>query len=126
MFLQVLKGSPSSAQWVLNVPNVFPIAPCFNPICFAQRPPLLTYIAGEKLHYSINLIFRERIYSFEKSLSWHNQNIPLQKNKKVKLQRHPEHQYQSHYLPQVNYLLDSFRWIVYCTISSHLLQNPHP
>jgi hypothetical protein len=35
---------------------VFPIAPRFNPICFAQRPPLLTYIAGLKgkaLHLSI-------------------------------------------------------------------------
>ncbi len=58
----------SSSQWVsitfsicslgsLDVPpRVFPIAPRFNPICFAQRPPLLTYIAGLKgkaLHLSI-------------------------------------------------------------------------
>ncbi len=31
-----------------QVPNVFPIVPCFNPICFAQSPPLLTYIGGPK------------------------------------------------------------------------------
>jgi len=37
-------------------PKVFPIALCFNPICFAQSPPLLTYIGGPKgeaLHFSI-------------------------------------------------------------------------
>jgi len=36
--------------------RVFPIAPHFNPICFAQSPPLLTYIGGAKgeaLHLSI-------------------------------------------------------------------------
>jgi hypothetical protein len=27
-------------------PRVFPIAPDFKPICFAQNPPLLTYIPG--------------------------------------------------------------------------------
>jgi ferredoxin len=27
-------------------PRVFPIAPSIKPICFAQNPPLLTYIAG--------------------------------------------------------------------------------
>jgi hypothetical protein len=27
-------------------PRVFPIAPNIKPICFAQNPPLLTYIAG--------------------------------------------------------------------------------
>jgi len=48
MFLQVLNGSPSSAQWVPNVPDVFPIAACFNPIYFAQSPPLLSYIAARK------------------------------------------------------------------------------
>jgi hypothetical protein len=37
-------------------PRVFPIAPPFNLICFAQSPPLLTYIGGPKgeaLHLSI-------------------------------------------------------------------------
>jgi hypothetical protein len=37
-------------------PRVFPIAPCFNPICFAQSLPFLTYIGrpkGEPLHLSI-------------------------------------------------------------------------
>ncbi len=54
---------PSSSHHVSNMfprfpmcsPRVFPIAPCFNPICFAQSLPLLTYIGGpkgEKLHLS--------------------------------------------------------------------------
>jgi hypothetical protein len=37
-------------------PRVFPIAPRFNPLCFAQSPPLLNYIDGPKgqaLHLSI-------------------------------------------------------------------------
>jgi len=29
-------------------PRVFPIALHFNPTCFAQSPPLLTYIGGPK------------------------------------------------------------------------------
>jgi len=29
-------------------PRVLSIAPRFNPICFAQSPPFLTYIAGPK------------------------------------------------------------------------------
>jgi hypothetical protein len=36
--------------------RVFPIAPPFNPICFAQNPPLFNYIGGPKgeaLHLSI-------------------------------------------------------------------------
>jgi hypothetical protein len=43
--------------WGRGDPRVFPIAPCFDPICFAQSPPLLTYIAGPKgmtLHLSID------------------------------------------------------------------------
>jgi hypothetical protein len=40
--LQVLNGFP------MYSPKVFSIAPDFNPICFAQSPPLLTYIAGAK------------------------------------------------------------------------------
>ncbi len=40
----------------MRSPWVFSIAPCFNPICFVQNPPLLTYIGGRKgeaLHLSI-------------------------------------------------------------------------
>jgi len=36
----------------LQVPNMFPrvfaMVPGFNPICFAQSPPLLTYLGGPK------------------------------------------------------------------------------
>jgi len=40
------KFSMGSHQ-VFNVfPKGFPIAPHFNPICFAQSPPLLTHIGG--------------------------------------------------------------------------------
>jgi hypothetical protein len=50
-FSFVPKMFPSSSQWVpkmfVRFPmcslRVFPIAPHFNPICFAQSPPLLTY-----------------------------------------------------------------------------------
>ncbi len=47
---------PMGSHQVLNVfskfpmcsSRVFPIAPFFNPICFAQSPPLLTYIVWAK------------------------------------------------------------------------------
>ncbi len=47
---------PSSSHRVLNMfprflmcfPRAFPIAPRFNPMCFAQSPPLLTYVGGPK------------------------------------------------------------------------------
>jgi len=40
----------------MSSPRVFLIAPPFNPICFAQSPPLFSYIGGPKveaLHLSI-------------------------------------------------------------------------
>ncbi len=56
---------PMGSHQILNMfpkfpmcsPRVFPIAPRFDPICFAQSPPLLTYIGGpkgEELHISID------------------------------------------------------------------------
>ncbi len=47
--------------------RVFPIAPRFNPICFAQSPPLLTYIGGPKdkgLHFSIESSILGSLHSF--------------------------------------------------------------
>jgi hypothetical protein len=47
--------------------RVFPVTPCFNPICFAQSPPLLSYIAGPKgeaLHHSIESSILESLHSF--------------------------------------------------------------
>jgi hypothetical protein len=42
--LQVPNGFPiCSLSFQCFSPRVFPIAPRFNPICFAQSPPLLTY-----------------------------------------------------------------------------------
>jgi hypothetical protein len=50
--------------------RMFPIAPCFNPICFicfAQSPPLLTYRCGPKgeaLHLSIESSILGSLHSF--------------------------------------------------------------
>jgi len=55
---------------------VFPIAPCFNPICFAQSPPLLTYIGGPKgdtLYLSIESFILGSLYSFNFFSRWANQ-----------------------------------------------------
>ncbi len=71
--------SLSSSQWVpiefplcslclQSVPRrVFPIAPCFNLICFAQSPPLLTHIGGPKeeaIHLSIESSIMGNLHSF--------------------------------------------------------------
>jgi hypothetical protein len=59
---------------------VFPITPCFNPICFAQNPPLLTYIGGlkgEALHLSIESLIFVSLDSFNFFLSG-----PIKFNKK--------------------------------------------
>jgi hypothetical protein len=61
-------------------PRVFPIAPRFNPICFAQSPPLLTYITGPKgeaIHHSESSILGS-LNSFL-FLQWANQIGSLQK-----------------------------------------------
>jgi hypothetical protein len=53
-------------------PWVFPIVPCFNPICFAQSPPFLTYIGGPKgeaLHLSIESSIFVNLHSFNFFLS---------------------------------------------------------
>jgi hypothetical protein len=63
-------------------PRVFPIAPLFDPICFAQSPPILTYIGGPKgeaLHFSIeSSIFWERPWVQLFFLQWANQVGSLQ------------------------------------------------
>ncbi len=66
---------PMGFYYILNIflrffrcsPRVFPIAPRFNPICFAQRPPLLTYIGGlkgEAFHLSIEYSILGRFHNF--------------------------------------------------------------
>jgi hypothetical protein len=48
-------------------PRVFPIAPGFNPICFAQSPPPLTYMGGPKgeaLHLSIESSILGSLHGF--------------------------------------------------------------
>jgi len=48
-------------RFSMRFPSVFPIASCFNPICFARSPPLLTYIqVGQRVRHSMflqNLLF---------------------------------------------------------------------
>ncbi len=54
-------------RFSLCSPRVFPIAPCFNPLCFAQSPPLLIYIHGPKgkaLHLSIETSILRSLHSF--------------------------------------------------------------
>jgi hypothetical protein len=87
---------PSSSQWVPppnQVPNMFPkfpmcsprmspIAPHFNRLCFAQSPPLLTYISGPKgeaLHCSIESSVLGSLHRFNFFLWWANQIGSLQK-----------------------------------------------
>ncbi len=84
---------PSSSQWVFIMfptfpmcsSKMFPIARPLNPICFAQSPPLLTYICGpngEPLHLSIKSSILGSLDSFNLFLQWANQN-GLLPNKKV-------------------------------------------
>ncbi len=75
-------------------PRVFPLAPRFNPICFAQSPPLLTYFGGPKGEPKgevLQLLIKSSILgSFHSSnffpffLLWANQNNSLQQKKKKK------------------------------------------
>jgi len=75
-------------------PRLFPIAPHFNLMCFAQSPPLLTYIAGpmgEALHLSLeSSIWGTSIVSTFFVMSQSNWLIAKEKNKKVGLVRHPQ------------------------------------
>jgi hypothetical protein len=47
-YMQKTKYYNMFPRFPICSPRVFPIAPRFNLICFAQNPPLLTYIAGPK------------------------------------------------------------------------------
>ncbi len=67
---------PTCSHQVPNVfPKVVPIAPCFNPICFAQSPPPLMYIAGPKheaLHLFIEAFILGNLHSFNFVLQFDN------------------------------------------------------
>jgi hypothetical protein len=89
---------PTRSSQVLNMfprfpmcsTRVFPIAPRFNPICFAQSPPLLTYIAGPKGE-ALHRMFYVLGASIDRTLflQWANQIDSLQK-RKFGLMRHPQ------------------------------------
>jgi hypothetical protein len=77
---EVLKGGEEGFFSIVFVPNMFPIrfplmcsprvvpiAPRFNPICFAQSPPLVMYVGGPKdeaLHLSIEAFILGSLHSF--------------------------------------------------------------
>jgi hypothetical protein len=76
-------------------PKVFPITPRFNPICFAQSPPLLTYIGGPK---GVAPSFHRIFYfgeppQFQLFFAMGQSNCliaPKKKKKTVGLVRHPQ------------------------------------
>jgi len=73
-------------KFPLCSPRVFPIVPCFDPICFAQNPPLLTYLGGPKgdtLHLSLESSILGSLHSFNCFLRWANQIGSLEKTKKL-------------------------------------------
>ncbi len=87
-FLLSLGGGEGFCSFLFcshQVPNMFPIITLhFNPFCFAQSPPLLTYIAGPKgeTHYlSIESFTLGRLHSFN---IFFNGPIRLAHCKKIK------------------------------------------
>jgi hypothetical protein len=96
-FLFVPDMFPLSSQWVIDMfpkfpmcsPKVFAITPHFNPICFAQSPPLLTYIGGPKgkaLHLSIESSILGSLHSF---FAMGQSNWFIATKKKVGFVKHP-------------------------------------
>ncbi len=89
---------PMDSHQVLNIfrqspmcsSNVFPIAPHFNPICFAQSPPLLTYIGGPKgetLHLSLESPILGSPHTFNFFLEMGQSNWLIAKKTKLALSR---------------------------------------
>ncbi len=63
----LFKFPMDSIRFPMCSSKVFPIAPPLNPICFAQSPPLLTYMGGpngEALHLSIESFILGNLDSF--------------------------------------------------------------
>jgi hypothetical protein len=89
---------PMGSHQVLNMfprfpmcsPRVFPIAPPFNPICFARSPPLLTYIAGgqkvSQFILPLNLLYLGSFHNFNFFLAIRQSNwLIAKKGKKLDL-----------------------------------------
>jgi len=84
--LQVPNGFPSGSQYIPKFPlfssRVFPIAPGFNPMCFAESSLLHTYVGGPKgeaLYLSKESSTFGSTHSFKFFLWWANQIGSLQK-----------------------------------------------
>jgi hypothetical protein len=60
-------------------PRVLPIAPCFNPFCFAQSPPPLTKGGGTPSLIESSILGEPP--QFQLFLQWANQNNSLQKKR---------------------------------------------
>jgi hypothetical protein len=69
-------------------PRVFPIAPGFHPLCFAQSPPLLTYVVGgpkgRPLHFSINSSILGSLHGLNVFFVMGHSNWLIAKKKKKK------------------------------------------
>jgi hypothetical protein len=111
---------PLCSQTSQSVAQGFAIAPCFNPIGFAQSPPLLTYVRGPKGHlirHSVEFYISRQHRVFLIFLSWANQNISLQKKKKVGLERHIN-------INQTTYASHSFLGLIPMHCMRHNLLTP--
>jgi hypothetical protein len=68
-------------------PRVFLIAPGFNPICFAQSPPLLTHIVGPRgrhFIFPLKLLFWVSLYRFKRFFVMGQSNWLIAKKNPVK------------------------------------------
>ncbi len=89
MFLSSSHQVPHmSPRFPMRSPRVFPIAPCFNPICFAQSPLLLTYIGGQKgeaFHLSRESLILGSLHSFNFFFAMGQSNWLIEKKKKKRV-----------------------------------------
>jgi len=87
-FFSFFWGFPACSLQVPTGSQCVPNSTSFNPICFAQSPPLLTYIAGPKgkaLHLSLESFIWWSLHSFNIFFVMGQSNgLIAKKNKKKK------------------------------------------
>jgi hypothetical protein len=66
-------------------PRVFPLAPHFNPICFAASPPLLTYRTAGHSIFPLKLLYLGSLHSFNLFFAMGQSNWLIAKEKKLAL-----------------------------------------
>jgi len=92
-FFSIFLFPTCSLEVAIRFPRVFPIAPRFNLICFAQSPPLLTYTGGPKgeaLHFSIGSSILGSLHGFNFFFVMDQSSWLITKKKEVGLVRHPQ------------------------------------